>query len=218
MNKIYPEAHLNQPLFSSCFFENADYFISERTNFLQPGRECKIDNHQSKQIGSIVAHSSVWYKLLRLFLKQYLFPFTFTIIDHHQKKLVSIHREWFFLKSNITIADPVGDLVGFIQPKFKFPNCQFKIFNSEKRKIAEINGDWKGDDFTIIDKEHISIGSINKLSSEPSKETIKANRYHITLQEMGLTAATKPLIISTALALHLILNESQPPLSNAASK
>lgn len=218
MSELTPETSLKNSFYSLSFLESGDYFITEKARFLRSGGECSLYNNESLEIGSVVTTSSAWHKLLQLFLKQYLFPFTFTITDHHQKKIASIHREWFFFKSNITINDPDGELIGFIQPKYKFPNCRFKIFDSERRKIAEINGDWKGLDFTIIDKEHILIGKINRQSPEPSTEISKANMYHVNLQENAMEAASKLLIISTALTLHLILNESRPPLKGAASK
>lgn len=203
------EAAKKSSLFFPDFFEGTDYFIDEKVTHLRFGNEYKVFDATGTSLGRIVQRVTGWHKVLRLFLKKHLFPFTFYIIDNHQKTLLSIQRGWTFWMSSIEVLDGDGELLGTITQKFRFLNARFKIFR-ERRKVAEINGDWKGWNFMIIDKEHMPIGTINKQWSGMAKELFTtADKYHVAINDNYADQRSKMLIVAAAITIDMVLKESR---------
>jgi uncharacterized protein YxjI len=63
----------------------------------------------------------------------------------------SITRGWTFFLSKIEIKDGNGEVIGIIKQKFKLFKPTFKIYDQADELIAEISGDWKAWNFTILD-------------------------------------------------------------------
>lgn len=203
------EAAQKSSLFFPDFFEGTHYFIDEKVTPLRFANEYKVYDATGISLGRIVQHVSPLHKVLRLFLKKQFFPFTFRLIDNHQKTLVTIHRGWTFWMSNIEVLDGEGERLGTITQKFRFLNSRFKIFR-DRRKVAEINGDWKGWNFTIIDKEHMPIGTINKQWNGIAKELFTtADKYHVAINADYADQRSKMLIVAAAVTIDMVLKESR---------
>lgn len=203
------EAVKKRSIFFPDFFEGSDYYIDEKVKLLHFGNEYKVYDATGTSLGRVVQQVSGWHKVLRLFLKKKFFPFTFQIIDNHQKPLVSIRRGWTFWMSGIDVLDGNGDLLGRITQKFRFLNSRFKIFR-EGKKVAEINGDWKGWNFTIIDKDHMPIGTINKKWTGLAQEIFTtADKYHVAIEPGYADQQSKMLIVAAAITIDMVLKESQ---------
>ena len=203
------ETTKKQSLFFPDFFDGSEYFIDEKAAPFRFGNEYKVYDAAGTALGRIVQLVPGWHKVLRLFLKKQLFPFTLHLTDNHQKTLVTIRRGWTFWLSTIEVLDGQGEPLGMITQKFRLTHSRFKLFR-DGRKIAEINGDWKGWNFTIIDKEHLSIGTITKQWNGIAKELFTtADKYRVSVHPQNTDQPGKMLIVAAAITIDLVLKESR---------
>jgi uncharacterized protein YxjI len=197
-------------LFFPEFFESNEYFIDEKVQFLKFHNEYKVYDPMGLHVGTVTQHVSGWHKLLRLFLKKTMFPFSLEVTDARQKVMASISRGWTFWLSKITIRDANGNISGHIKQKFKLLRPRFQIFDANGIQIAEINGDWKAWNFSIIDQNHVQIGVINKKWAGIAKEFFtSADKYHVTIVPQYAEDRNKMNIVITAITIDMVLKESK---------
>lgn len=204
-----PAGATESPAFFPEFFEGNEYIIDEKISFFKFRNEYKVYDGEGSSIGGIVQKISFSNKLLRVFFKKAVLPFTFYIADNDQKTLLTIHRGWTFWMSNITVTDENDTPIGYIRQKFKLVNPRFKIFDQEKKLVAEINGDWKAWNFSIINRDHIRIGDINKQWNGFRRELFTtSDKYHVTFDPVPVPLVDKRLIVATAVTIDMVLKES----------
>lgn len=197
-------------LFFPDFFYSNEYFIDEKVNFFKFHNEYKAYDNTGTQVGRIVQTVSAWHKVLRLFLKKALFPFTLEIIDNNEQVIMTIKRGWTFWLSKITLIDGQGNVSGSIRQKFKFLKPRFQIFDENQTRIAEINGDWKAWNFTITDINGNKIGNINKKWAGMAKELFTtADKYYVTIDPQYAEDRNKMNIVATAITIDMVLKESK---------
>jgi uncharacterized protein YxjI len=191
------------------FFGGNEYIIDEKISFFKFRNEYKVYDGAGGRIGGIVQKLSFGNKLLRIFFKKAVLSFTFYIVDNNHKTLLTIHRGWTFWMSNITVTDENNVPLGYIRQKFKLVNPRFKIYDQEKKLVAEINGDWKAWNFSIITRDHIKIGEISKQWNGFRKELFtNSDKYHVSFDPKTVSMTDKRLIVATAVTIDMVLKES----------
>ena len=197
-------------LFFPPFFESNEYFIDEKVQFLKFHNEYKVYDPMGLQVGSVRQQVPGWHKVLRLFLKKAIFPFTLHVTDVHDTLLATIHRGWTFWLSKIVIQDGNGQVTGYIKQKFRLLKPRFQIFDADQNKIAEINGDWKAWNFSITDSHGQQIGIINKKWAGLAKEFFtSADKYHVSIVPQYAEDRNKMNVVVTAITIDMVLKESQ---------
>jgi uncharacterized protein YxjI len=191
------------------FFSGNDFFIDEKIMVFKFRNEYRIYDALANPIGGIVQKKIFSYKLMRIFFKKTILPFTFFIIDENHNTLITIRRGWTLILSRIVITDKNGNILGYIRQKFRMIKPKFKIYDADRRLIAEINGDWKAWNFAITDKHHIRIGEINKQWNGIRRELFTtSDKYHVSTLP-NISQLDKKLIIATAVTIDRILKESR---------
>jgi uncharacterized protein YxjI len=191
------------------FFSGNDFFIDEKIMFFKIRNEYRIYDALANPVGGIVQKKIFSYKLLRIFFKKTILPFTFFIVDENHQPIISIKRGWTLLLSRIVINDKNDNTLGYIRQKFRMIKPRFKIYDNDRKLVAEINGDWKAWNFVITDKEHIRIGEINKQWNGIRRELFTtSDKYHVSVLP-NMSQADKMLIIATAVTIDRILKESR---------
>jgi uncharacterized protein YxjI len=192
------------------FFESNEYFIDEKVQFLKFHNVYKIYDSMGLQVGTVTQHISGWYKFLRLFLKKAIFPFHLDVTDTNDLVLASIHRGWTFWLSKITIKDGNDAVSGYIKQRFRFLKPRFQIFDVGGIQIAEINGDWKAWNFSIVDQNGRQIGTINKKWAGIAKEFFtSADKYFVNIVPEYAEDRNKMNIVVTAITIDMVLKESK---------
>jgi uncharacterized protein YxjI len=204
------DAAQNHSVFFPEFFKGNQFFIDESLSFFRFRNEFKVYDESATMVGRIVQKVSFSHKVLRVFFKKSVMPFSFSIIDNHEKKLVTIQRGWTFWMSSISIMDTGDQPIGYIKQKFKLLKPRFRIYNNDRKLRAEINGDWKSWNFAITNFDHIKIGEINKKWAGAAKEIFSsADKYHVTIDPGTTSETDKQLIVATAITIDMVLKESR---------
>jgi uncharacterized protein YxjI len=191
------------------FFSGNEFIIDEKISFFKFGNEYIVYDGAGGRAGSIIQKMPAGRKLLRIFLKKAVLPFTFCIVDNNHKTLLSIHRGWTFWMSKIEICDEKGSPLGYIKQKFKLVKPRFKIYGPDKKLVAEINGDWKAWTFSIIDMNHTKVGVVNKQWNGLSREVFTtSDKYHVAIEPGSLSTLNKQLIVATAITIDMVLKQS----------
>jgi uncharacterized protein YxjI len=192
------------------FFKCDDYFIDEKVGLLKFSNAYKVYNDQGTQIGNIQQTVPLWHKLLRLFLNKAVFPFTLDITDMNGVVIASIQRGWTFWFSKIEILDGNGVKIGGIKHKFKLFKPLFHITDQFDAVIAQIKGDWKAWNFSIVDGNEKALGSINKKWAGFMKEAFTtADKYRVIIEKDCPEDVNKIAIVAGAITIDMVLKESK---------
>jgi uncharacterized protein YxjI len=192
------------------FFKCDDYFIDEKVGLLKFSNAYKVYNDQGTQIGNIQQTVPLWHKLLRLFLNKAVFPFTLDITDMNGVVIASIQRGWTFWFSKIEILDGNGVKIGGIKHKFKLFKPLFHITDQFDAVIAQIKGDWKAWNFSIVDSNEKALGSINKKWAGFMKEAFTtADKYRVIIEKDCPEDVNKIAIVAGAITIDMVLKESK---------
>ena len=195
-------------IFQKEFFAGNDFFIDEKIMFFKSRNQYKVYDAYAHPVGGIVPKTNFSYKILRLFFKKTILPFKFHIVDEHQKTLVTIYRGWSLWMTRILIEDENAQPIGYIKQKFKLVSPKFKIFDKDRKLVAEINGDWKAWNFTIIDRHHIKIGEVNKQWNGIRRELFTTtDKFHVHIDPGPGKVIDKRLVVGTAVTIDMMLKE-----------
>ncbi|SEW40013.1 Scramblase [Chitinophaga sp. YR573] len=192
------------------FFKCDDYFIDEKVGLLKFSNAYKVYGEQGQQIGNIQQIVPVWHKILRLFISKALFPFALDIKDMNDVVIASIRRGWTFWFSKIDILDANGEKIGGINQKFKLMKPLFHITNQYGETIAQIKGDWKAWNFSIVDSNEKPLGAITKKWAGILKEAFTtADKYRVTIEKDCPEDVNKIAIVAGAITIDMVLKESK---------
>jgi uncharacterized protein YxjI len=192
------------------FFQCDDYFIDEKIGLLKFSNNYKVFNEVGVQIGNVRQDVPFAHKLLRMFLNKSMMPFMLNIVDANEQTVASIHRGWTFWMSKIEIKDANGVVVGGIKQKFKFLKPLFFILDAHGNTLAEIKGDWKAWNFTIVDAAGRELGIITKKWAGAFKEIFTtADKYRVNIAKECPEDVNKIAIVAGAITIDMVLKESK---------
>jgi len=192
------------------FFENDEFFIDEKVQFIKLANEYKVYDSVGEQIGVIAQKLSTGQKIMKLFLNGSMLPFHIEIQDANDNLLSSVSRGWTFWMSKITVNDANGQPIGTIKQKFKFLKPEFTILDTSDNVAGMIKGDWKAWNFSITDATSKEIGTINKKWGGAVKEIFtNADKYNVTINPEVAEDKIKTLILSAAITIDMVLKEQQ---------
>ena len=193
------------------FFLGDEYFIDEKVNLLKFTNEYKVYNEHGAQIGMIKQRMSGWHKALTLLINKAMMPFQLEITDINNQLQATISRGWTFWMSKIVVTDPNGAEIGHIKQKFKFFKPTFLISDpSSGENIAQITGDWKAWNFTIVNPAGAEMGKISKKWAGAMKEIFtSADKYNVSIDPNYAENNRKVAIVATAITIDMVLKESK---------
>lgn len=193
------------------FFLGDEYFIDEKVNLLKFTNEYKVYNEQGAQIGIIKQRMSGWHKALTLLINKAMMPFQLEITDVNNQLQATISRGWTFWMSKIVVTDPNGAEIGHIKQKFKFFKPTFLINDpASGENIAQIAGDWKAWNFTIINPAGAEMGKISKKWAGAVKEIFtSADKYNVSIDPSYAENNRKVAIVAAAITIDMVLKESK---------
>ena len=194
-------------IFQKEFFAGNDFFIDEKIMFFKSGKQYRVYDAYANPIGGIIPKTNLSYKFLRLFFKKTILPFKFFVVDEEQKKLVTIYRGWSLWMSKIFIEDHNMQPIGYVKQRFKLIKPRFKIFDNERKLVADITGDWKAWNFVITDRDHIKIGEVNKQWNGIRRELFTtSDKFHVHI-DPSAKKIDKRLVVATAVTIDMMLKE-----------
>ena len=192
------------------FFNGHDYFIDEEIHFFKFGNVYNIFNETGENIGAVKQTVSFGQKLLILLIGKPVLPFKLEIVNNDDELQATISRGWTFLMSKISVSDPDGNELAYIQQKYKLFKPTFRILDTSGQLIAEIKGDWKAWAFQIKDTNDTEIGTINKKWAGAMREIFThADKYNVHINPDYTQSKHKVAILSAAITIDMVLKNQK---------
>lgn len=192
------------------FFNHHRYIVNEKLAFSFQANSFAIQSETGETIGYIQEKRSTGHKVAGMFVSKNILPFHLDIIDAQGVLLLSIDRGATLMFSKITVVDPTGRVIGFINQRLAMLKHKFTIFDGNNKEIGEIIGDWVGWNFNIFAYGN-QVGTINKKWAGLAKEMFTtADKYVVTIEpnESISNDYIKALIVATATTVDMVLKES----------
>jgi uncharacterized protein YxjI len=197
-------------LLQNNFFATTEYFIDEKVGAFKMANQYKIYNGSGEQIGVIKERLSGGATLLRFFLNRSMLPFTVEIFDMHDNPVATISRGWTFWMSKIKLTDVNGTTLGNIKQKFKLFSSKFDLIDDAGHVMAEINGDWKAWNFSILDTQGMELGRVTKKWAGMAKELFTtADKYIVHIDKPNANNNEKLTVLTVAITIDMVLKESK---------
>lgn len=189
------------------------FFIREHVGFLKLADTYDILAPESQvQLGIAHEKPGTVIHLLRLLIDKQILPtkvFVYSGANHEdESKLVfSIQRGWTFLRSRVNVCDQHGKVIGWLRSKPFSIGGAFHVFDAANREVAFVKGDWKGWNFSFLDKGKKEIGAITKKWAGIGQEFFtSSDNYMIALH--GTNSPTNAtLLLAAGLAVDIIYKE-----------
>lgn len=190
-----------------------NYFIREHAGVFKLKDTYDIlDPETREQIGYATEATPAWAVWLRLLLKKHMLPVTIAVREQPEAEpLFQIQRGWTFLRSKVHVVDARQQRIGYFKSKLFSLGGGFYVYNVHDEKIAEIKGNWKGWDFTLVSASGQEIGVVTKKWAGLGRELLTtADNYLISLHDTGEPQeAASALLLAAGLAIDTVFNEKQ---------
>jgi uncharacterized protein YxjI len=192
-------------------FDRKTLLIKERVGFLKLADTFDIyDPATGAQVGIAREKAGIWLKLLRLLINKRLLPTRVEVRERDDTPvLMTLRRGMVLLHSHISVHDAADREIGWFKSKFFSIGGSFNVLDTQKQKIAEVNGDWKGWNFRFLAPDGGELGKITKKWSGLGKELLtSADNYIIALNETRqLPQHATQLLLAAGLAIDIVYKE-----------
>ncbi|MFE1079362.1 phospholipid scramblase-related protein [Nocardiopsis alba] len=137
-------------------------------------------------------------------------PHRFTVYDTGGHPLLTLDKPWDRGRPHIQVTGPHGEPYGGIVQDRAFAGSRFRLCDPRGHTVAEIRGDWKGWDFTLLDRAGIEIARVGKehpglLGGFFTTE----DRYALEFA-YDLPWPLRRLVLAAALTIDVLLHEREP--------
>ena len=184
------------------------YFVRERVALMKLADTYDIlDPETGLQLGLAKEEPPTWAKYLRLVVNKHFLPTTVNVYEQEgQPPVFSIRKSPSFLRSNVTVMDANGILVGRFKSKTFSIGTGFWVLDAQDQQVAEIKGDWKGWNFRFLDSGGRELGTVTKKWAGVGKELFtSADNYVIALSDAAPSRAL--LLLAAGLAIDVVFKE-----------
>lgn len=180
------------------------FLVKERVAVLKLTDTYDIfDPETGDQIGMAVDNPSTWATFARMFVHKRFLPTRIEIVEHEsQGPVMTLVKKPGFLRVEVALLDSRGHIFGSFRSKLFKLGGGFIVHDPEGAVVAEVNGDWKGWNFSIVSESGRRIGEVTKKWGGIGKEFFTtADSYVISLGE-----SEKPESVAIALAAGLAVD------------
>jgi uncharacterized protein YxjI len=188
------------------------FFVKEHVALLKLTDTYDIfDPHTNQLIGVCKEEPPVWAKWLRLAVKKHQMPTVINIYEvEGMPPVASIKRGFTFIRSKIDVISGDGRKLGYFKSKLFSIGGGFHVYDHSDQKIAEVKGNWKGWDFTLIDMNGREIGKVTKKWAGLGKELFtSADNYMISLTGGVSNQDSAALLLAASLAVDVVYKEAE---------
>lgn len=125
------------------------------------------------------------------------------------RPILSLHRTPGFLSQSVTVTDGNGKQLGAFKSKAFSLGGRFSLLGPGGARLGEVQGNWKGWDFTFRDAQGKELGKVTKKWAGLGRELFTtADSYLIVLNDnVGSNAALAALLLAAGLAVDLVFKE-----------
>jgi len=191
------------------------YFVRERVGLLKISDTYDIFDPDTRvQIGIAKDRPGNLIHALRLVLGKAILPIKVFVYEGNNpddvtRLLFSIQRGFTLLRSRVEVIDKDGVVIGWFVSKLFSIGSAFNVFDDTGARIALIQGDWKGWNFSFTDESGSEMGRITKKWSGIGKELFtSADNYIISLNQ-PYPPKVNMLLLAGGLAVDTIFKEKK---------
>jgi len=163
------------------------------------------------QVGIAREKANIWLKLLRLLINKRLLPTRVEVRERDDTPvLMTLRRGLALLHANVAVCDAAGMEIGWFRSKFFSLGGGFNVLDTQKQRIAEVKGDWKGWNFRFLAPDGTELGTVTKKWAGLGKELLtSADNYVIALNETRqLPRNSTELLLAAGLAIDTVYKEN----------
>lgn len=187
------------------------FLVKERVAVLKLTDTFDIfDPATGTQIGTARENVNGFMKFIRLLVNKRLLPTAVEVRESDTGPVVlSIHRGFTFLRSNVTVRNASGTDIGLFKSKLFSLGGGFLVLDMQQNQVAEIKGDWKGWNFKFLASDGAELGTVTKKWAGVGKELFtSADNYVIALGEgRKIPPETASLLLAAGLAIDVVFKE-----------
>jgi uncharacterized protein YxjI len=188
------------------------FFIKERVSLLKLTDTYDILDPDTKQsIGIAKDEPPMWAKLLRLIIKKPMLP---TVVQVYESEgspaVITLRKKPGFLHTTVVVSHPTRGEIGRFKSKLFSLGGGFHILNKSGEKVADVKGNWKGWNFTLVDARGQELGVVTKKWAGIGKELFTtADNYMISLNDQVAEQPDQaPLLLAAGLAIDIVYKEA----------
>lgn len=193
-------------------FQRRRFFVKERVAVLKLTDTYDILDPETRQpIGLAKDEPPMWAKLLRLLVKKHLLPTVVQVYETESSPpIVTLKKKPGFLRQTVVVHHATQGEIGRFRSKLFSIGGGFEVFDRSGKKIASVNGDWKGWNFRVVDDRGQEMGVITKKWAGIGKELFtSADNYIIALSDQSGPGPEKaPLMLAAGLAIDIVYKEA----------
>ncbi len=189
------------------------YLIREQIGLLKVSDVYDIVDPISQQkLGEAREELSGLVKFCRLFLNKQLMPTKIAVYQGtdpaSQKLLFTLRRGVALFRPKVEVKEASGVTVGYLQSKLLSLGGAFRVFTSDGKEIARVEGNWIGWEFKFLSGS-TELGRVTKQWTGLAKELFtSADNYMIEIvgepeRMMNL------LLLAAGLAIDIVFKESK---------
>ncbi len=194
--------------------ERQTFLVKERVAMFKLTDHYDIfDPESGEQIGFAQEKIGGFAKFLRFFFSKYktMFPTTVEVKeDDESDPVITIKRRFAIVRYQVDVIDKNEKFVGSFKSKLFSLGGGFTVHNPEGEQIADVQGNWKGWDFKLLDMNGNELGRVNKKWAGMMKEMFtSADNYVISLDEsVGANPGLAALLLAAGLAIDINFKEN----------
>lgn len=190
--------------------DRTSFLVKERVGVLKLVDTYDIlDPASGAALGTATENISGPMKALRLLVNKRLLPTRVEVrAAAGGAPVLTISRRGVF-RSTVHVADGRGDPLGSFKSKMFSLGGGFLLFDNAGRQVAEVKGDWRGWNFSLLSTHGVEIGKVTKKWAGLGKELFtSADNYIIALDENAkLPPGLSALLLAAGLAIDIVFKE-----------
>ncbi len=188
------------------------YLVKERVAFMKLTDVYDIfDAATGQQIGIAKEEPSSLAKYLRIIISKKLMPTTVNFYENEGGRVVlSIKRGVALFRPRVNVTRD-NQPIGTFQAKAFSLGGAFRVFDTQEREVALIQGDWKGWNFVMKSGTGEELGRVTKKWAGIGKELFTtADNYVIDLAPRAAADPnTGPLLLAAGVAIDTVFKEKE---------
>ncbi len=193
-------------------FENRkEFFVRQHAALLKLTGAYDILDPQTKQvIGTAIEVPPTWAKYARLLVNKALLPTALHLKSNgSDRPVLSLHKKPSFFSQSVTVTDGNGKQLGAFKSKAFSLGGRFSLLGPGGAQVGEVQGNWRGWDFTFRDVNGKELGKVTKKWAGLGKELFTTADHYLIVLNDGVSsgAGLGALLLAAGLAVDLVFKE-----------
>ncbi|MBN2498326.1 MAG: RNAase [Deltaproteobacteria bacterium] len=185
-------------------------FVKERVGMFKAANAYDLFDEHENPIGKVEEDiPNAFVKMLKFTGMKPMLPFRVHFYDADGKVYMTLRRKFTIGRSMVFLDDEDGRTIGQYKQKLFAFKPKFWILSPEGQEIGEVQGDWKGWDFTVIDKDQQPVGKVTKKWAGIGKELFTTADNYVIAAEQGVSVEPdfRKLAFAAGICIDMVLKE-----------